>query len=261
MLKPKNIAVPAVIGFFLSFLISLIATHKFGSSCLRGLIFGACFGVLSVGIQFLYGRFLSDESDLSLSTGSEGRKSDKPGSIIDITINDENLTDEGENPQFFVASNRHKLGEEDMADSAGKKNVSSGQKMPEKQKTDSVKTEAPVQNEIPSEKNEGFKPVQLGQTVSQPQASPVNEKPSSSVQAAPAVQSVRIAEDEEIDSLPDFSSLEDDGKSYSDNDVIKDSDFAAGRNSTADAARGNSPMNSNAATLAQAIQTLLKRDE
>ena len=85
MFKLKNVAGAAACGFALSFFISIAATHKFGSSIARGIVFGFLFGILAFVIDLVYGKFLSDDSDNSV----DSLKSDSSsGAKVDITIGD-----------------------------------------------------------------------------------------------------------------------------------------------------------------------------
>ena len=113
MLKPKTIVISSVSGLVLSFLISIISTHNFGWSLLRALIFAVIFGGLSVGISFLNEKFLATDDSSSFSEEQkEGQSTSAPvtGSKVDITIDDERLTDDGDGPKFDVAGNTMALG-------------------------------------------------------------------------------------------------------------------------------------------------------
>ena len=106
MFKVKNIVAGAVIGFVLSFLISIVSTHKSGTSFIRGIIFALVFAVISFAIDFVNGKFLEVETSLSDSVDEGTKKTgQRTGSVVNITIDDENLTEEDKAPSFDVSSN------------------------------------------------------------------------------------------------------------------------------------------------------------
>jgi len=246
MIKAKNVAIPAVLGFVLSFLLSLIATHSFAFSLLRGLIFAVVFAGLAMGIMFLYKKFLSDDGGNDFS--SPERK--KSGSMVDITINDETLPDDGQGPQFFVSNNKHNLTEEDkisLNEGSNDKNQDSSNDFTEKSNGASTVVDQ-------NEEAEGFKPVPLGQPFAaenKDSASTVSEKDDS---------------EERLDTLPDIGNIvSDEKKETNDNGLIKDSDFAEfGQNESSNPAEfpdGSKAVNHDTETMAKAIRTLLKKDE
>lgn len=102
-MKLKRVFICTGLGFVLSFLISIIATHRIGRTLLRSVIFAVVFGLLALGIDFLSGKFLSVEDD-SLSEPQQPQPGEGRGGTVDITIGDENLTDDGAGPQFAVGS-------------------------------------------------------------------------------------------------------------------------------------------------------------
>lgn len=245
MLKAKNIAIPAVFGFAVSFLISLLATHKFGFALLRGMIFAVVFAGLAIGITFLYEKFLSESND----EGSSSSETKKTGSVVDITINDESLPDDGQGPQFFVGNNKHNLEKEDKI---------------------SLKTEDNADSEISTEDSphnkdadSGFKAVPLEKTFAS------KKQESASIESASEESDGKKSEesfDEGIDTLPDISNLvSDDKPDAEDNNLIKDSDFAESGSKEgshpAEFPNGSKVASHDTETMAKAIRTLLKNDE
>ena len=113
MLKPRNVVLPAAIGFTVSFLICIIATHHFLVSLLRGAIFAVVFAAIAAGIVILYERFLAVDTDSGMPSSGADKKGDKTGTTVDLTIGDANLADDGQGPQFFVANNKLPLNTED----------------------------------------------------------------------------------------------------------------------------------------------------
>lgn len=266
MLKPKNVVIPAVIGFVLSFLISLIATHRFGSALLRGVLFAVAFGVLAVGITFLYSHFLDDGSDGASSGPSDKKKADaKTGSVVDITVADENLAEDDQGPKFYVANNKHSLGSEDTTDLAaqnGSKDTESNiddagedmENIPAAGGGAGSKSSAP--SDVTKKQDTAFKSVELGKPF--PASSGAEGRESSS-------------EDDDgssLEDLPDigeFSASTKEGEEAADDDIIEDSDFAEkGQQNGARSAEfpdGSKAKNHDAETMAKAIRTLLKKEE
>lgn len=105
MINKKNTAVCAASGFAVSFLLSIISTRKILVSLLRGVIFAAVFAALYIAIDFLFKRFLAPEA-VSGDAGAHTEKRSGPGSVVNITIDDEDLTDDGNSPEFKLTSSR-----------------------------------------------------------------------------------------------------------------------------------------------------------
>src|SRR5574344_2087122 len=158
MIKPKSVVVPAVIGFIFSFLISLIASNGFLHSLLRGVLFGVAFAVLAAGISFLYQRFLDDGSGgESAAQGESGARTEKTGSVVDLTVSDEALADDGQGPQFFVANNKHTLADEDIVKSSNSSAEAEGASTP------MTATSEPKDGELSSlDDSKEFKSIELG---------------------------------------------------------------------------------------------------
>ncbi len=280
MFKLKNVAGAAACGFALSFFISIAATHKFGSSIARGIVFGFLFGILAFVIDLVYGKFLSDDSDNSV----DSLKSDSSsGAKVDITIGDADLTNDGAPLAFSVSRNRFSLPDEDTSD-LHKNDIkmdvptvsaspvgsvtpeSSGGSGPTKPVPVSKAAEEPVA----SASTETFQPVTLGRPVEE--AAPAAKTPSAPSKplsaAAAAKRSEREADKKEIDALPDldtFGEMSNEGIE-ADDTVIEDTEFAtdggmsdSGRRVTL--ADGSKASNHDTETLAKAIRTVLHRDE
>lgn len=251
MIKPKNIAIPAVCGFAVSFLISLIATHRFGFSLLRGAIFAVVFGLIAVGITFLYDKFLSDEGDSEVSSSPEKNKS---GSIVDITINDETLPDDGQGPQFFVSNNKKPLETDDKSVAGDFENKSNA---------NAQENKSP---ELEKDNSSAFKAVPLGQPFKAENTEASEVKKASEESAEPKVAEADEEPLEGLDSLPDIGNIvSEEKKETSDDDLIKDSDFAeSGQTESSHKAEfpdGSKAASHDTETMAKAIRTLLKKDE
>ncbi|MBP5402509.1 MAG: Rab5-interacting family protein [Treponema sp.] len=111
----KPVVFTCVITFVLSFLVALISGAGFGISLLRGLILALCFGALSVGISFLFYKFLNDGSyDASVSESQRDQNLPPIGNKVDITINDEELQEDDFSPKFVLTGQNQMLNDEDV---------------------------------------------------------------------------------------------------------------------------------------------------
>ncbi|MCR5217236.1 hypothetical protein [Treponema sp.] len=267
MFKPKNVLVPATGALVLSFLVSIISTGNFGSSLFRAILFFLLFALLGGIISFLNDRFLSTGDDYS-SGGEEGVSRRSSGNVVDIVINDENLTDDGDSPHFNVDHNSRTLGERDtVAPSVSAAAESRPVNTVNEAAVETVSVQnaesagtlqneaAPVQNQNPPPSD--FVPVTPGQK-------PAAAKTAQSAPSAPVqkVNTERAAQMKEIDDLPDLGSADDD--SSGDEGLIESSDFASLGESTEDekvsVVDGEKAKDHDTETMAKAIRTLLKRE-
>ncbi|MGN0729103.1 hypothetical protein [Treponema sp.] len=243
MFNVKNVASFSGFGFVLSFLISIVFTGRFFVASFRALIFALLFGVLALVADFLNRRFLVVEtlSDTSDETGK--KNAPKAGSVVNITIDDENLTEDDGAPIFDVASNRGYFygGEKKELNSASSDSVQEDSSAGETMK-------AAAEN-APAEFSENTENASVAE---QPDA---GEK-TSEISAEKAVNA------QEIDSLPDIGAFSDD--SEGDINVISDSEFAQANSNEklpSPPSDGKTSVNQDTKTIASAIRTLLKRDE
>ncbi len=286
MPKVKKIVFPAISGFALSFFISILFTHKFGYSLLRGLLFGFVFAVLAVLIDIVYGKFLDDGSSVSEISQDSSKSDGKVGSHVDITIDDADLSNTGKEIPFAVNRNLFQLSESDTQDLRKIDILYESEQKEQKTvlsatMSDSVSTQKESSSVVhPADTNESsqdssFKPVALGKPLEVASESSKNEKTESS-QSKPAdsvaetknqlKKKAKEAEKHEIDALPDLEGFEGDDNYVSDNDIIENSDFAQESESNFSSSSGSidgSTVTSNhdTETLAKAIHTVLKRDE
>ena len=199
MLKPKNIIFPFMAGFVLSFFISIVSTGKFSSSLLRALVFGGVFSVLGIVFSFLDSRFLNDGVSDVLEESSKN-PSRSAGSVVDITIDDENLTQDNDAPSFSVSDNVHRLSEEETS-------------VPEP--STAVQTAAPVAKSSPDSGTAAGS----GQSAA--------EKIAAENQAGAASSMTQMQEVQEIEDLPDFTPTGTEQGKYDDS-VLEDTEFAGG---------------------------------
>lgn len=273
MPKVKNIAYPAAAGFALSFFISILVTHRFGASLLKGLLFAVVFAVLAFVIDFVWGRFLG-EGDEVVEISTDSSKADKNlGSKVDITIDDADLSDDGRSLPFAVDRNRAKLAEADTLD-LRKNDVLYAAETQGKRPSLFDSPAEPAQKDggtkaAPSadEPAEAFKPVSLGK----PLASGGESKPAAPAAAPGAGKDAAPAKkapsgNGELDALPDIGGFETDDNYVPEADVDVSAVTDGGStdySSPAPASSGNASKATehDTATLAKAISTVLKRDE
>lgn len=283
MLNTKNIAVMAGLGFVLSFLISILFAHTpFLWALFRGLVFAIAFGVLAIIIDFMYEKFLNDGEPADFSPDTS-RAAGKPGARVDITIGEADLTEDGLGLRFAVNNNKHLLSEKDtrsVAENAVRINSispaasSGGSAAPHAAAPAAAAPEAPKAAPAAAE----FKPMTLGKPLTEAPAaaasSPAAPSGGSTAPhaAAPAAapeapKSAAPAQKSELDALPDLGVFDDGGGSSSaGGEVIEDTEFA--ETGGGDISPRISPLTDpdkatqhDTATLAKAIQTVLKRDE
>ena len=244
MFNLKNVAASAGVGFVLSFLISIISTHRFFVASFRGIIFAVVFALLAFAAGFLNKRFLSVET-LSDSKDEAGKKTvSKAGSVVNITIDDENLTEDEAAPNFDVSANKNFFN--------GGGSVGTASKIEEKTE------EAPVADSLPkadssvaaNEPVENAVPVADSSAPTEPETKPA------------AASAEKASQSQEIDALPDIGVFS--GESDDDEGVINDSDFAQTESSEklpSAPTDGKVSVEQDTKTIASAIRTLLKKDE
>ena len=282
MIKPKIIIISGASGFFLSFLVSIISTHSFGHSLFRGLIFGTGFALLAVLISFINSKLLDGEgSGSALSEGTEGFNSASgQGGKVDITLSDDNLTNDGDDLKFRVSDNRQAMDLEEVKSRSKSDEIEDAgvnmEKVPVSNK--SMSTYSSAVSETVPDNSAGFTPVQLGtkldSVASDSSSGSVIKAASEEKSDMDSSQSRKAqakAEREEnikmVDELPDIGTLAPVLKSEEDGDIVEDSDFAsAGVDDSADYTEYRSsgsvePQNHDAETMAKAIRTLLKKED
>ena len=129
----KSILYFAIFGFLISFVFGLFSHSSFVSILIKAIIFLLIFAVLGFIISFVFSKFLDDESTNDLS-GEEGlnsssQENNTKGRVVDLVIQDEELSPKQSENSFFVGSNRQMLNESDYSSnnkSAFEKNENSG---------------------------------------------------------------------------------------------------------------------------------------
>ena len=263
----KLTVLTSVIAFVLSFFTALISHADFLRSLLRGGILAVIFGALSVGITFLYNKFLSDGSSGETSA-YDGQNPAPIGNKVDITIDDAELQEEENTPKFVLTGQNQMLNKDDLGE---RKTVQLDNINEEPKATETV---SPVTNmrqtantgsvnssEVKSDEKAtpAFKPVSLGQVT----GGDSDELPAieNSLGDGSFLKQGEDENEDTLDVLPDMGSP---SKAY--DDTVTDSEFASsGKNKS----RLSDPMfpdgsmaeSKDAALMAEALRTVLKKGE
>ena len=274
MPKVKNITYPAVAGFALSFLISLVATHHFGLSLLKGLLFALVFAVLAFVIDFVWARYLGEGDDVSDISGDAPKADKGLGNKVDITIDDADLSDDGKSLKFAVDRNRAKLSESDTQD-LRKNDVlfvaeSKGERQslldgPSAPPPDNGGAKAPAQAQNQKEAPSSFKPVSLGKPLASAASSAPDSDPAAGKDTSSSAKK-SSSSGGEMDALPDIGGFDNDDNYVPEADLVDEAPIVSDSSDFTPAAPTSSGNASKAtehdtATLAKAISTVLKRDE
>lgn len=280
--KPTIFA--SIIAFVLSFFVALISGAGFGISLLRAFISAVCFGALSVGISFLYDKFLNDVPSEGTSSDVSTESNPAPiGNKVDIVIDDEELQDDENSPKFVLTGQNQMLNKGDVDDSKNQGFTSStnqftknefenvtpleSEEKPQPVKPvviESAQKPVPVVDDI-SAAPSSFKPVPLVKTSSSGSEQMSEEFPP--IEDTLGVNSIlnvkkSSEEDDNVDILPDMG-IPDGARG---DDTVTDSEFAtAGKapsrlNETIfpDGAKADSK---DSTLMAEAIRTILRKEE
>ena len=98
MFDSKIVVAAACVGFLLSFFTGLFSGIGFGLVLLRAIIFAVLLAALFLGIKFVFERFLDMGEFESNPIPSEVNV----GSMVDVTVGDDELTEEDSAPGFYV---------------------------------------------------------------------------------------------------------------------------------------------------------------
>ncbi len=273
MFKPKRIIVPFALGFVLSFLISIISTKHFGHSLLRAFIWGVIIALLGLLFSFLWDKYL-DTGDSFTEEGAP--VADKTtGSHVDITLADDNLSDDGKDLHFSVDLNRQHMDHEEEKKSSQKTEASLSSASESSLSSEIQKEEKSFSSQSPAGSGEdssstgtsSFQPIKLGQKLD---TFPSMEEMSSSKKEN---HSLKDDEMKEIEDLPDISEMASGGDSLFGSEAGDDSsdysslseDFSDVETTTAASLdygkdRAEEAKKHDTETMAKAIATLLKKD-
>ena len=249
----------AVFGFVLSFVSSLFSPHSsFIHKLLMALLFALVFGGLGFFIGLIFNKFLKDsDGDLGADLSSavptpSAAVSSGRGQLVDIVIQDEEISPGESDNRFAVGDNHHMLNDTDVSNtSKSEEPVRVVEEMPAHSPLQPVSEEKTVVKETPvSVQNSGFVPMSAAAlTKAQPASEPVKSGGST------------LDDSEGIDTLPDmngFSFGSNESSSSNEDDVYDDdSDFEpAGSSGTAEV-----PEVKDAGLIAKAISSVLANEK
>ena len=254
----KYIGLFAACGFILSFVSGLFSHSSILSVLLKALIFAVVFGLVGLGISFVYSKFLSDGSggDFQGEYGAEPSSAPAAASAlgqnVDITIQDEELAPSESENHFVVGDNHQMLNDSD------------------------VKSSAAASGDAP-DSSQGFVPLRNFETVKNFSGKEA-VVPSEAVAAAPAADKNEAEEVEEaqpvtesapanaaggLDTLPDmenfvFSESSGSGSDDDDSGIESDSEFV----SSGSRKKNDGPAEvQDAALMAKAISSVLSDED
>jgi hypothetical protein len=254
MRSTKSIGLFAACGFILSFVAGLFSHSSILSVLIKALIFAVIFGLLGLGISFIFNKFLSDGSNGDFQSEYTADSSPAPaasavGNNVDITIQDEELRPSESENHFVVGDNHQMLNDSDVKSSANgsKQENSSSQGFVPLRNFETVKNFSGKEAVIPAEA------VASGNTTEV-----VNSTP-----AAAATTTVSNFDaggsDGGIDTLPDmenfvFSEGSDSGSGDDDSDTTTESEVV----SSVSSKKNDGPAEvQDAALMAKAISSVL----
>lgn len=256
MFNSKNLIKSASVGFVLSFLISIIASGRVTVALFRGLVFGVIFALLAFAVELVYRKFLDVGGGAEPSVVAEPvSKSSKRGSFVNITIDDENLTEDDNGPNFNVEKT---VGS--SAEAFKRSPVVSEPLSSQPSNEPAASPAAPV-----ADSGEVFSSAAPAAVSEKVEEAPKNLTPAQAAAAKKAAK--RAADVQEIDALPDIGGFMDGAApENSDGDIIKNSDFAE-EGTKAEAPSHTSLVGDgdvskhDTKVIASAIRTLLKKDD
>ncbi|MCR5290083.1 MAG: hypothetical protein K6E51_08850 [Treponema sp.] len=296
-MNPKRIIGAAIVGFVLSFFTGLFSGAIIGIVLLRAFIFACVFGALAFAILFLCEKFL----DVGVSepvAASEAPSGEvhirRPGGTIDISIGEDELPREENEPMFYVSptSPQNFVGEPLFKAHAKSAQtpashtaspsapVSSAVTAPDSKvapaEVQSIQSATPVAPQEDKESQQ-FVPVPLGaqaaeaasatqQDVKKEPAQPMSAKKAAAVAAA-AQQKAELAQLDQLPDLDGFSAGDDEGSVSDDatKEILQDSDVGESRSSESSLEAGlatasKSSGGADAELMAKAISTILSNE-
>ena len=126
MRSTKSIGLFAACGFILSFVAGLFSHSSILSVLIKALIFAVVFGLLGLGISFIFNKFLSDGSggdfqgEYTADSSPAASGASTLGQNVDITLQDEELRPSESENHFVVGENHQMLNDSDVRTSANK---------------------------------------------------------------------------------------------------------------------------------------------
>ena len=256
MRSTKSVGLFAACGFILSFVAGLFSHSSILSVLIKALIFAIIFGLLGLGISFIFNKFLSDgssgdfQSDYTSDSSSAPAAASAIGNNVDITIQDEELRPSESENHFVVGENHQMLNDSDV------KNSANGSK----QDSSSSQGFVPLRNFETVKNFSGTEAVIPAQAVASSNTAGSAESTPAAAESAPLSNFDSGASDGGIDTLPDmenfvFSESSDSGSGSDDSDVVTESEF---NSSVGSSKKNDGPAEvQDAALMAKAISSVL----
>ena len=220
MFNSKMVVAAACVGFLLSFFTGLFSGIGFGLVLLRAIIFAVLLAGLFIVIKIVFERFL----DLGEFENNSTPNNVGVGTMVDVTVGDDELTEEDSAPGFYVDAKLSPKTTEEKISKENENNII----VP----TESLEstTQNKVEDEIPSVQNNGFVKSDIQSMTSTRNISDVDE-----------------TSDEDLDDLPEFNSGTKNTSSFGDSSLKGGTSFMD--TGTQDAEN-----------IAKAIRTILSKD-
>lgn len=117
MRKVKAISTFAILGFLISFVFGLFSHSNFISIFLKALIFTIIFSVLGFLVTFVFSKFLDEDVSGDLASDvptSSTHENNTKGKIVDLVIQDEELSPTQSDNNFNVGNNTFMLNSTDV---------------------------------------------------------------------------------------------------------------------------------------------------
>ncbi|NLC92701.1 MAG: multidrug effflux MFS transporter [Treponema sp.] len=116
MQKFKLTIIFSAFGFILSLICGLLARFSFVRIIIQALVCAVVFALLSLLIKFLYDKFLSNEGSLNSSLDiSDEQPIVQNGSVVDLTVGEEDLPKSNNENHYYVGENHQMLTETDIS--------------------------------------------------------------------------------------------------------------------------------------------------
>lgn len=273
----KLVILASCIAFVLSFFTALFSSVGFPVALLRAFLSSLFFGGLFFGIQILSKKFFDDgTADSQPAENSADGAKNTIGNKVDITISDGELAEDGDAPKFVLTGQNHMLASDDLKTVSRERETppepevlpekmpsaqpapSSGAPVSEHAEQSATAAAAPAEN--------AFKPVALGKSVAESSGAEnagSDEFPDiEGTLGANSILNKPVVSEDNIDEFPDMGNPDSPARSG----VVTDSEFASdgkakGRLSDTVFPDGSMAESKDTSLMAEAIRTILKKEE
>ena len=255
-MNPKFMGIAAGAGFVLSLLIGLISRNQPLALFLHALICAAVCAGMTAGISVIFTKFLAEDVEFEVSPSTP-----KTGGIVDITLSDEKLTEIKNAPKFNVSNNLKSMNEEKTAVAEEKPVAPSA---PANEKPVPANENTAISN-APAENTENTAPA--GEKTAVQDSGGFKAMDVASVAASAEKKPKGI--DEDVVALPDIGDFNGNDTDNETEQMASVVDLPSSEPAVPSApktskgatfADGSSPSVQDAATIAQAIRTVLAKE-